>query len=146
MERKRRRVKRIGDVARESGVGVETIRFYEREGLIEQPQRPERGWREYGERQVMQLSYVRLGQELGLTLKDVRRLQTVARGPQESFCGTVRETIEARVGRLDAEIAELMRRRNALSQWLRQCEARGAQRDCPLYRQLQPVIGKARRK
>ena len=68
MKHKGRTMQRIGDVARTGGVGVETIRFYEREGLIEQPLKPARGWREYGERQLRQLEYVRQGQEFGLAL------------------------------------------------------------------------------
>jgi MerR family mercuric resistance operon transcriptional regulator len=144
MKRKRRGVRRIGDLARDGGVGVETIRFYEREGLIEQPAKPMRGWREYGDRQALQLSYVRLGQELGLTLRDVRGLQGVARGDKSAFCGAVRETVAKRLAALDAEIAALKQKRAGLARWLTQCKARGRAARCPLYEQLQPVVGSER--
>ncbi len=140
MARKRRAMRRIGDVAREGGVGVETIRFYEREGLIEQPPKPERGWREYGDKQLLQLGYVKLGQELGLTLRDVRQLSGLAAGARDPFCDAVRETVAARLARLDEEIAALRRKRTGLARWLSQCRARGSEKDCPLYAQLKGLV------
>lgn len=144
MKRKGRKVRRIGDLARDGGVGIETIRFYEREGLIEQPQKPSRGWREYGDRQLLQLSYVRLGQELGLTLRDVRALQAVARGEKGAFCGAVRETVAKRLSALDEELAALARKRAGLARWLTQCKARGSGARCPLYEQLQGIVDNKR--
>ena len=140
MAKKRRMTRRIGDVARAGGVGVETIRFYEREGLIEQPPKPVRGWREYGDKQLLQLSYVRLGQELGLTLRDAHALQRLAAGERAPFCGAVRETVTKRLEQLDEEIAVLRKKRLGLSRWLAQCKARGAAEDCPLYAQLKPLV------
>ena len=133
-------VKRIGDVARIGGVGIETIRFYEREGLIEQPEKPLRGWREYGDRQLLQLSYVRLGQELGLTLRDARTLRDLASGNRSTFCGAVRDTVEKRLAKIDADLAALTKKRVGLARWLNQCKARGrAGSDCPLYAQVQSL-------
>ena len=140
MAKKRRTMKRIGDVAREGGVGVETVRFYEREGLIEQPPKPERGWREYGDKQRAQLGNVRLAQDMGLTLRDMRALQPFVRGPQKPFCAAVRETLSGRLARMDAEIAALRRKRVALARWLSQCKARDDASDCPLYAQLRPLV------
>ncbi len=146
MAKKRRMTRRIGDVARAGGVGVETIRFYEREGLIEQPPKPLRGWREYGDKQLLQLSYVRLGQELGLTLRDARALQGLAAGERAPFCDAVRETVAKRLAQIDQEIIALRKKRLALSHWLVQCKARGAAKDCPLYAQLKPLASAAKRR
>jgi DNA-binding transcriptional MerR regulator len=146
MAKKRRMTRRIGDVARAGGVGVETIRFYEREGLIEQPPKPVRGWREYGDKQLLQLSYVRLGQELGLTLRDARALQGLAAGEREAFCAAVRETVARRLAQLDEEIAQLRKKRLGLSRWLAQCKARSSASDCPLYAQLKPLASSTKRK
>ena len=74
--------KRIGDVARAEGVGVETVRFYEREGLIGQPQKPFRGWREYDDVAIAQLKQVSLAKRIGLSLADAKRLKSNAGGPQ----------------------------------------------------------------
>jgi MerR family mercuric resistance operon transcriptional regulator len=144
MKHKGRTMQRIGDVARSGGVGVETIRFYEREGLIEQPVKPARGWREYGERQLQQLAYVQLGREFGLTLSDVRELQRRARGERGAFCGAVRETIEKRLRKVERDLKLLEQKHSRLKDWLLQCKARESSKECPLYAQLQSVV--ARRK
>jgi MerR family mercuric resistance operon transcriptional regulator len=146
MKHKGRTMQRIGDVARTGGVGVETIRFYEREGLIEQPVKPARGWREYGERQRQQLEYVRRGQEFGLALSDVRELQQRARGERGAFCGAVRETVEKRLKRIERELTLLKQKRSRLKEWLSQCKARDPSKECPLYAQLQPVVARTGRK
>jgi MerR family mercuric resistance operon transcriptional regulator len=138
-----RRTRRIGDVAKAAGVGVETVRFYEREGLIEQPAKPQRGWRAYDKAQLRQLGYVRLARELGLTLGDVKRVQKVARGPRKGFCSEVRDTLGERLTDIESQIAELERKRAALSDWLGQCRVRTG--DCPLYERLH-VFQPAKRK
>ncbi|MEJ1967833.1 MAG: MerR family transcriptional regulator [Rhizomicrobium sp.] len=125
--------KRIGDVAKAAGVGVETIRFYERQGLIDQPPKPQRGWREYDEAALAQLSQVRLAQAVGLTLRDMKQLKTRAKGPRAAFCINVRELVAARLAAIEAEIAVLSQKRAALRQWRRRCAARGDHADCPLY-------------
>ena len=104
-----RKAKRIGDVARAAGVGVETVRFYERQGLIEQPVKPERGWREYNKAQLRQLSYVRLARDLGLTLGDIKRVQAVVTGPRPEFCSAVRQTVATRLGEIEDDLARLAR-------------------------------------
>ena len=73
-----RNPRRIGDVAKAMGVGVETVRFYEREGLVDQPLKPQRGWREYDKLQMRQLGYVRLAREWGLSLGDLKQISRLA--------------------------------------------------------------------
>jgi len=142
----KRTMQRIGNVARKSGVSVETIRFYEREGLVEQPLKPLRGQREYGEKQLTQLSYVRLGQELGLTLGDVRAIQSLATGERAAFCSSVRKNLGARLAKIEEQIEALHRKRDALQRWLAQCEARDTGVQCPLYNQLQTLVRKPGRR
>lgn len=134
--------RRIGDVARKAGVGVETVRFYEREGLIDQPKKPARGWRDYDDAALGQLSQIRRAQQMGLTLRDMKVLKSRAKGPQAAFCGDVRETVAARLAALDAEIAALKKKRGALATWLKQCRARRG--DCPLYDQINTLTRKRR--
>jgi MerR family transcriptional regulator, copper efflux regulator len=132
--------KRIGDVARAAGVGVETVRFYEREGLVDRPLKPERGWREYDERALAQLGRVRLAQQMGLTLGDVKSVKARAKGPQKEFCTHVRETVTARLERIEKELAALETKRVLLKRWLTQCKRRGDGPDCPLYAQTNAMI------
>jgi MerR family mercuric resistance operon transcriptional regulator len=135
--------RRIGDVARVAGIGVETVRFYEREGLVDQPPKPMRGWREYDEAALGQINQIRLAQRMGLTLRDMKALKSRAKGPEPAFCRGVRETVAARLDAIDAEIAELKAKRAALATWLKQCRARRG--DCPLYAQIN-ALSPAKRK
>lgn len=130
--------RRIGDAARSAGVGVETVRFYEREGLIEQPLKPLRGWREYDEAAMLQLGYVRQARALGLTLKNMREIKGLSSGTQPPFCQGVRATVSSRLAEIDKEIATLSRKRTALRRWLAQCKRREPG-SCPLYAQLRSI-------
>ena len=94
------------------------MRFYERQGLIDQPIKPQRGWREYGDDALLQLSYVRLAREMGLTLGDVKRLKGASGGSRAGFCKDVRETVTARLKAVEAKIAGLEADGARLSDWL----------------------------
>ena len=131
--------KRIGDLAKAAGVGVETVRFYEREGLVDRPLKPERGWREYDETAQVQLGRVRLAQKMGLTLGDLKSLKTRAKGPQKAFCVHVRETVSARLEIIEKDLATLEAKRILLKRWLTQCKRRGENVDCPLYAQTKAL-------
>jgi DNA-binding transcriptional MerR regulator len=124
----------IGALAREVGVGVETIRFYEREGLIPQPPRTD-GPRHYDERALATLRYIRIAQQLGLSLKDVRALQGELTGGK-SFCASLRATVEARLEALAAEAAEIERLRGELHGFLARCRARESSLPCPIVEEL----------
>jgi DNA-binding transcriptional MerR regulator len=140
-----RMARRIGDIAKAAGVGVETVRFYERKGLVDRPVKPERGWREYDEMSLAQLGQVRLAQRMGLTLKDIKQLKTRAKGPKEKFCANVRETVAARLEAIEHEIAALETKRILLSRWLSQCKRRDANADCPLYAQINALTTEKRK-
>jgi len=128
--------KRIGNLAKQGGVGVETVRFYEREGLIDRPKKPARGWREYDETALAQLNQVRLAQEFGLTLRDMKAMKARAKGPRAGFCTVVRETLSSRLTQVEAEIAMLQSKRKALKQWLGQCHEQEGLPECPLYNRI----------
>jgi len=138
--------KRIGDLAKAAGVGVETVRFYEREGLVDKPLKPERGWREYDETALAQLGRVRLAQKMGLTLSDVKGLKARAKGPQKEFCSHVRETVSARLETIEKELATLEAKRILLKRWLTQCKRRGENTECPLYAQTRALTSKGKRR
>jgi MerR family mercuric resistance operon transcriptional regulator len=128
--------RRIGDVAKAAGVGVETVRFYQRVGLVDEPAKPERGWREYDDAAFAQLGQVRLAQRMGLTLRDIKHVKARARGPKSAFCADVRETVAARLAAIEAEMAALNAKRVMLKRWLSQCRRRGETASCPLYEQI----------
>ncbi|WP_372785345.1 MerR family transcriptional regulator [Phenylobacterium sp.] len=123
----------IGRLAREAGVGVETIRFYERRGVLPRPPRPaDGGYRHYDDEAVRILRYVRLAQALGFTLKDVEQLLArVGDGPG-AFCGAVRETAEAKLTIVEAELAALAAQQERLQTFLTGCRARATTGTCPV--------------
>ena len=70
--------KTIGKLAKEAGIGVETIRFYEQRGILKQPPAPASGWRQYSEEALSTIRYIKVGQQLGFTLSEMERLQGIA--------------------------------------------------------------------
>ena len=117
----------IKQYAEAGGVGVETIRFYQRKGLLETPGKAE-GIRRYGEADVRRLRFIRMAQRAGFTLEEIRELLALDSGQDRQ---RARELAEARIDRLDAQIAEMERARDYLRTLARQCTAQ-ASGPCPI--------------
>jgi DNA-binding transcriptional MerR regulator len=115
---------KIGEVARLAGVGVETLRFYERSGLLNQPARSEGGYRLYDARALKTLKFIKRAQSLGFTLEEIKRIIAESRAGQRP-CAEVRETVRRRLAELDEQMAQIRRYRNALATTLRQWDAQG---------------------
>ena len=116
-EEEGRRMLKIGEVARRSGVGIEALRFYERGGLIDSPARTYSGYRVYGEDVLERLAFIKRAQALGFTLDDIRRIVDDARRG-ESPCDEVREIVHRRMTELDERLRELHRYRKELKSTL----------------------------
>src|SRR5207247_2671094 len=95
----------IGQVARLAGVGVETVRFYEREGLLEEPPRRESGYRQYGEDVVARLRFIRRAKELGFTLKEIAGLLALRVDP-DTTCADVRQRARTKIADVEAKIRD----------------------------------------
>ena len=96
----------IGTVARRAGVGVETIRFYERKKLLPEPARdPSNGYRRYTESAVSRLKFIGRAKELGFTLRETRELLELRGGP--ATCGTVRSRAEDKIADVRRKIRDL---------------------------------------
>jgi DNA-binding transcriptional MerR regulator len=115
---------KIGEVARLAGVGVETLRFYERSGLLNRPARSEGGYRLYDARTLKTLEFIRRAQSLGFTLEEIKRIIAESRAGQKP-CAEVRETVRRRLAELDEQMAQIRRYRNALATTLKQWDAQG---------------------
>ncbi len=124
----------IGKLAKEVGVGVETIRFYERQGLIQQPRKGE-GPRHYDDVALTTLRYIRIAQQLGLSLKDIRRLQGQLTMGQ-SFCASLRATVENKLSALAEQAAEIRRLQTELEAFLIRCRSRDPRLTCPIVEEL----------
>jgi MerR family mercuric resistance operon transcriptional regulator len=117
----------IGKLAAAGGVGVETIRFYQRKGLLEQPTR-EGGVRRYGSQDLRRLRFIRQAQTAGFTLQQIKELLELDAGEDRS---RARELARARIHALDKKIAELKRARDALQRLAREC-SHGSSGPCPI--------------
>lgn len=126
----------IGVLARAAGVGVETIRYYERLRLIDQPVKAG-GARTYSDLHVRQLHYIRNAKALRLSLKDIVELRSkLATGP--AFCVATRTVVTQRLRDVEAEIARLTETRVELVAFLDRCATRPADRPCPVLADLTP--------
>ena len=130
----RPRTRTIGRLAQETGVGVETVRFYERRGLIKQPRRPAGGgYRHYDEETVQLLRSIRIAKEAGLTLADIERLVLLCEGSHAGFCQAAHPTIAAKLAATREQIARLKAREAALEGLLAGCITSG-EATCPILR------------
>lgn len=128
----------IGTAAQVAGVNVETIRFYERRGLIAQPLKPNEGYREYSPETVSRIRFIRRAQEIGFSLREIEELISLRADPHAD-CGDVREKARAKLDIVDQKIAELKRVRAALNEVISACPGRGALRACSILEALEPA-------
>lgn len=112
----------IGRVARETGLTIDTIRFYERKGLVRQQARSRGGFRLFSREDVRSLKFVRHAQELGFSLKEIRELQAL-RGGSVRACEHVRDLLEQKVSRVREKLEELKRLEHELDDALARCRA-----------------------
>ena len=126
---------KIGQVARRAGVGVETIRFYEREGLIDKPPRRASGYRQYPVNTADRVRFIKRAKELGFTLKEIRELLTLRAAPRAK-CGEVRRRAAQKIQDIDEKIASLSRMREALGTLMAQCEGNRPVTECPILEAL----------
>jgi DNA-binding transcriptional MerR regulator len=131
----------IGRLAKEAGVHVETIRFYERRGLLRRPPAPPSGWRTYDDSAVWILHYIKLGRQLGFTLAELRKLLAQV-GSGRRFCSSVQAAYRDKIRFLDHKIAQMQSMRRELESALAACMRRSATGDCPIANRCssQPMI------
>jgi MerR family copper efflux transcriptional regulator len=125
----------IGAVAKRVGVAIDTIRYYEREGLLPEPQRRASGYRSYGEGTVAQLRFIRRAKDLGFTLEEIRELLALSTD-RERGVKTVKQRAEARLGEVEQRIRELQRMKRGLKQLIDACPGHGPLEHCPILRAL----------
>lgn len=127
----------IGQVAQRAGVGIETVRFYEREGLLEEPARRDSGYRQYDEDVVARLRFIRRAKELGFSLKEIKELLALRVDPTTT-CAEVRSKAQAKIADIEEKIQTLQRMKNVLVKVTKQCSGRGPTSDCPILEAMEP--------
>lgn len=126
----------IGQVARQSGVGVETVRFYEREGLIPQPHRPESGFRRYPQDAVSRIRFIQKSKALGFSLREIKELLAL-RVDSATTCGVVKKRAEAKIDDIDGKIRHLQEMKRALAKLTAACRGKGPTGECPILEALE---------
>jgi len=116
---------KIGEVSKRAGIGVETLRFYERSGLLNQPARTEGGYRLYDAEALKVLEFIKRAQTLGFTLEEIKRVIAESRAGQ-SPCAEVREIVRRRLTELDERMAQMRIYRDALADTLKQWDEKGS--------------------
>jgi MerR family mercuric resistance operon transcriptional regulator len=122
---------RTREVAERAGVNAQTLRYYERRGILPDPPRSAAGYRDYPASAVRVLRFVKRAQELGFTLAEVEELLGLAEGGPKS-CNVARALAEAHIAELERKIADLQRMRASLAGLVATCERPPADRSCPL--------------
>ena len=125
----------IGKVARGSGVAIDTIRFYEREGLLPPPQRRASGYRVYDRGVVARLRFIRRAKALGFRLDEIRDLLALSED-RERGVEAVRQRASVRLADLDRRVRELNRIRRGLRELVDACPGHGAPDQCPILQAL----------
>ncbi|WP_299616376.1 MerR family transcriptional regulator [uncultured Tateyamaria sp.] len=123
----------IGEASRLSGVSIETIRYYEREGIISKAGRTASGRRSYSDAEISELRFIKRCRDLGFSIHDAVALRSLANEPA-SACETVEHLGRKHLAEVQAKLAELRRLERALAELVANC-AKG-QRDCPMLSSL----------
>lgn len=121
----------IGQVAEETGVGVETVRFYQRKGLIEEPPRQGTQRRRYSPETVARIRFIRGAQNLGFSLKEIEDLMQLRIAPGTSKA-EVKARAEAKAAEIEEKMRDLQRMRDTLMKLIGACEGTGPLEDCPI--------------
>jgi MerR family mercuric resistance operon transcriptional regulator len=122
---------RIGELSSRTGCNIETIRYYERIGLLPRPHRSASRYRLYNGSDVRRLTFVRRARELGFTLDEVRALLSLSADQREGACAEVREVAASHLADVRARIADLRAMERILADAVRRCD-KGEAAGCPL--------------
>ncbi|MBN9165801.1 MAG: heavy metal-responsive transcriptional regulator [Myxococcales bacterium] len=125
----------IGVLARRAGVGVQTVRYYERIGLLPRAGRAKGGYRRYGEEAVARLQFIRHAARLGFTLAETKELLTL-RARRGAPCGAVRTRAEEKLAAIERKLAELRELRDAVAHLVHACSGGTAVEHCSILAAL----------
>jgi MerR family mercuric resistance operon transcriptional regulator len=124
----------ISKLAKETGINIETVRFYERKGLIEQPEKPLQGYRHYPQSTVNRIHFIKRSQELGFTLKEIEGLLAL----NDSPCNQVQALAKSKLMAIQKKQADLALLEQALLAHVNQCETNQDDSHCPIIEALLP--------
>lgn len=123
----------IGGLADEAGVNVETIRYYQRRGLMPEPDKPAQGYRRYDATTVKRVRFIKRAQALGFTLEEIGGLLKL---DEAHACAETRELASHKLQTIETKLADLVAMRKALTALLCQCDAGAMKGNCPIIHAL----------
>ena len=126
---------KIGELAQRAQVNIDTVRYYERNGLLPAPQRLASGYRLYDESDVARLRFVRRAKALGFTLVEIRELLTLSERRGDDMAGLKATAIE-KLADVETRLAELSRIRDGLEKLVASCPGHGSLEQCPILNAL----------
>jgi DNA-binding transcriptional MerR regulator len=130
----------IGELAARSGLTPDTLRYYERRGLLPPPQRTSGGFRIYAPSALGRLRFIKQAQTLGLSLQEIRTLVSYADRGGVKRCQRVHDLLQRKIADLDTRLAELQEFRRTLQGYFEECErtlAKGDREECPVIEHLE---------
>ncbi|HZT03747.1 MAG TPA: MerR family transcriptional regulator [Steroidobacteraceae bacterium] len=128
----------IGQLAKDSGVPVDTIRYYERIGLLPRRLSGRAGWRRYPEEMLARLHYLREGRAVGFTIREMRDLLRLSAAGAPKFCESFDTAVHRKIEAIDQVMARLATQRARLEVFSQSCRERRREHRCPILESLQP--------
>ena len=126
---------KIGALAKQANVNIDTVRYYERQGLLPAPQRLMSGYRQYETGDVARLHFVRRAKALGFTLIEIRELLTLSSHREDDMAGMKAAAIE-KLADVEDKLTELTRIRDGLKALVASCPGHGTLEQCPILNAL----------
>ncbi|MEO8020215.1 MAG: MerR family transcriptional regulator [Pseudomonadota bacterium] len=123
----------IGTLAKRAGVSIDTVRYYEKSGLLAPQARLPSGYRRYGDPQMARLRFIRRAQELGFSLRDIGELLGLSR---QRDVARIKRTAERKLTEVNKRLAALRRVQQALATLIAQCPGHGRAAECPILKAL----------
>jgi MerR family copper efflux transcriptional regulator len=130
---------KIGRLAKQVGIGIETVRFYERQGLIEPPPRTDSNYRIYPEEEVARLRFIKRAKSLGFTLNEIKELLFIRHNPNATKADVKDRTL-AKIKEIQEKISDLTRIKTALEHLASSCDGHGSLDECPILETLDSDI------
>ena len=127
----------IGQLAKEAGVAVDTVRYYERIGLLPRRVGAGHGWRRYPEEMLIRMRYLREGRAVGFTLRELRKLLDLTLGGAPRFCERFDAAVNEKICAIDQMLVRLTAQRARLQEFSRDCRRRRKEQRCPILESLQ---------
>jgi MerR family mercuric resistance operon transcriptional regulator len=126
----------IGQLAKKAKVNIQTVRYYERRGLLPDPPRRESGYRQYSNSDLARLHFIKHAKELGFSLREIKELLSLRVDPNTT-CADVKKRAEAKLADVEEKILALQRIRKALGHLVGMCRGRGPTSECPILEALE---------